>query len=698
MKRSLILFTTLLSLHVFAQKEDIDLEAFAERLFQVQDEQINYEDMYESLLMYYTNPLNLNKVRPEQLGALYLLSPTQIHHFFEYKEQFGHLLSLHELQAIPGFDLRTIQNLRPFVTIEESYTNTDPLWQRIRKEDNNYLLLRFTRTLEKQTGFTPPLPLDTGFVRNELNEVIDTLITPPRRYLGSPYKVYGRFRTSRPGDFSLGFTFEKDAGERVAFDKNQFGFDFYSYHFMLENKLGFERIILGDYQIQAGQSLALGAGFTSGKGAETVNAIKRNTLGPLPYTSALEDGFFRGISLTKSVGDFHITTFYSNLRNDGNLRSDTTFSGFDEFVNSIQRTGLHRTSNELSIKDQLSERSYGAVVAYRPHQRLSIGLSRLHTQYSSSIQPRPTTYNQFEFTGDDNHISSSFFHYTWQNFTFFGEGALSKSGGFGAIGGFVTSLSPAIDMALVRRNYDRDFHSFYGNALSEASRNINEKGSYWGLSIHPGSKHSIKLYYDTFQFPWLRYRTEAPSAGNEWLIRYAYRATSSVHLHVQARQQLRQVTLSGDNLNVLTDQVRNNYQFNINYELNNQLSLKTKIQSSTQNQGGSFSKGFAIIQDLNFKLCKLKFNTRLALFDTDNFNNAQYVYENDVLYSFSIPAYNGTGVRSYFMARYDPSDKVSLWLRYSQFSFRNVDTVGSGPDLIHGNTSSEIKIMTRVKF
>ena len=56
-------FTFLSSL--IAQNDEIDLEQFAERLFQVQDENIAYEDIYESLLLYYTNKLNLNKIEPQ---------------------------------------------------------------------------------------------------------------------------------------------------------------------------------------------------------------------------------------------------------------------------------------------------------------------------------------------------------------------------------------------------------------------------------------------------------------------------------------------------------------------------------------------------------------------------------------------------------------------------------------------------------
>jgi len=340
-----------------------------------------------------------------------------------------------------------------------------------------------SRRIESQLGYTSALPLDTFFVLDENKIVFDTITKSPSRYRGSPNKIYGRFRTSHKNDFSLGFTFEKDAGEKFEFDRNQKGFDFYSYHLLLENKFGFYKIMLGDFQLQVGQGLVFGAGFTTGKGAETVNAVKRNSLGLRPYSSVLESGYFKGVGLTKSVNDYKITVFYSNIKQDGNIKLnnntllDPTNLEEEEFVNSIQNTGFHRTANELEIKDKVNEQSIGASVEFRPNRRFIAGISGLNTNYNVPIQRRPTNYNQFEFKGDRNYVFSSYLTYSWQNFSFFSEGARSKSGGRGAIAGLVASLSHFVDIGFLLRHYDRNFHSLYGNALSENSRNINENGT-----------------------------------------------------------------------------------------------------------------------------------------------------------------------------------------------------------------------------
>ena len=213
----------------------LDIQTFAEEIFAVQDLDINYDDLYESLLLLYQNPINLNDATREDLSSLYILSQHQISNFFTYINQNGKLLSIYELQAIPSFNLPIIYKLIPFVTVQEVplFQDGRSLWKRIREEENNYLVIRYQRTLEERKGFTDP---DTTISIDP--DVGDTISTLSPRYLGSPDKIYTRFRISHPRDFSLGFTLEKDAGEQVIWDSptSRYLADFYSFHFMLENK------------------------------------------------------------------------------------------------------------------------------------------------------------------------------------------------------------------------------------------------------------------------------------------------------------------------------------------------------------------------------------------------------------------------------------------------------------------------------
>lgn len=674
------------------KRPEIDLEDFVEHIFQVQDENINYDDLYESLFLLYTNPINLNTATKDELASIYVLSLAQINNFMNYRAKNGSLLSIYELQSIEGFDLPTIRNLHPFVEVRSSgdFSASGPLVQRIWTEKNNYFILRTERVLEKQKGYTP---------RESAND---------QRFIGSPYKVYGRFLTRHSKDFSVGFTFEKDPGEQTIWnpDQHQYGFDYYSAHFMKENLGNFKKVIIGDYQLQFGQGLLFGAGFNPGKGAETITTVRRNSTGIRPYSSVLESGFFRGVAATYQWNNLKLTPFYSRLKQDANIEQDEFLTDFDEFASSIQHSNLHRTERELANKDAVSEQTFGANLLFdNPSRNFQAGITFLQTDYSTPLFKKPNNYNQFEFQGDNNHNAGAFFNYSWENFLLFGEGAMSKSGGFGLVGGFITSLTPQISLSMVMRNYQRDFHTFYGNAFGENSRNINEKGVYWGLKITPSRRFFLTAFYDKFSFPWLRYRTESPSDGFEYLARANYKPSRSIHMYLQYRAEGKELTINPENgnLNRLEKGVTRGYQFSLDYNISKGFSLKSKVLYGVHSISNERGTGFLLVQDLNFDVHKFQISTRMGLFDIEESGPRLFVYEKDVLYSFSIRGFSqGRGVRNYILLRYKASAKLNIWLRYARTNIRDTDditsVVGSGLSATTGNTYSDIKAQVRYKF
>ncbi len=667
------------------QRPEIDLQEFIEAMFQVPDEQVNYDDLYESLYQLYTNPVDLNHTNKNELNSLYALDIRQINSLLDYVEQNYPLLSIYELQVVEGFDRETIERILPFVVVRPpgGIQSMGSLWKRITTEPNNYFILRSETTLEQQRGYREQ---DSS------------------RFLGSPYKIYGRFRTSHTDDFSLGLTFEKDAGEAIVWnpDQKQYGFDYYSFHMFLEDKGRFRRIALGDYQMQFGQGLVIGSGFNPGKGAETITTVKRGNSGIRPYTSVLESGFMRGAAFTFDLSrSIEISSFYSRHGQDAAIRVQEDVDEYLEYVSGIQDIGLHRSHLELANKDQITEQTYGANITYnhRKSRNFQAGVTAIQTGYSLPITKTPNNYNQFEFSGKENQNLGVFSNFNWQNFLFFGEWAISKSGGQAYVAGLMGSLSPKVSMSFSVRNYDKNYHSFYGNAFGEGSRIINEKGMYWGLRVKPIRKVEVSAFYDRFKFPWLRYRTEAPSEGYEYLIKAEYRPKKALKAYFQYREQSKEITVTTDRENIsrLVAGVKRSYAGNLDVKLSEVFDIKSRIQYSTYDEL-SRSSGVAIIQDIGVNLGRWKLSGRYALFDTDDYENRQYVYEKDVLYAFSIPAYAGVGTRNYLLLQYKPTRKLTLWARYSRYRYNNIESIGSGLNEILGDTKTELKFQVRVRF
>ncbi|MEX2513360.1 MAG: helix-hairpin-helix domain-containing protein [Cyclobacteriaceae bacterium] len=669
-------------------QKEIDLEAFVEELFPMQESDIDYNDLYESLLQVHLNPIDLQKATAEELHALYSLSPLQIQAFMAYKNEQGPFLSIHELQAIPHWDLETIQKVLPFVTLSIPAPTTSVL-KRFIKGENGYLLLRHRRVWEQRKGYTPPDTLRGGNLSS--------------RYSGDPNDFYTRFRISEPGNFSFGLTADKDAGEPLTWspDTRRYGFNFLSYHYTLYNRKRIKTLTLGDYQLQSGQGLVFGSGFSVGKGTETISTIRRSTLGIRPYTSVLESGFFRGMAATYSIRNWEITALYSNAPRDANVQLDTdSLDRADEYLSSLLLSGLHRTPHEISSKARAREINMGGSLHFQSlDNRFQLGTNHLFTQFSHPLIPRDRIYNRFEFRGKENQLHSVYFSYNLANHFIFGESALSGSGGMGLVLGTMSSLNPKLDFSAVWRKFDRNFHSFYGNAFSEGSRPINEEGFYFGLHYRPHQKINWSAYFDLFKFPWMRFRIHAPSSGREWLTKISFKPDKKLAFFFQWREEIKSRNLISSDQNLpfyqLAEGKRKNYVLNLNFIPATWWQVKSRVQFSSFNFNGQQTKGFAIAQDLHGVYGPFKFGGRMALFDTDDFENRQYVYEKNVLWAFSVPNYYGQGVRYYLLTHWKVNNNLSLWLRWAKTIYSDRETISSGLQEIDGHKITETTFQLR---
>ena len=89
---------------------------------------------------------------------------------------------------------------------------------------------------------------------------------------------------------------------------------------------------------------------------------------------------------------------------------------------------------------------------------------------------------------------------------------------------------------------------------------------------------------------------------------------------------------------------------------------------------------------------------RLQYFETEGYDSRLYAYENDVLYSFSIPVFYDKGYRYYLNLNYDVSKKCTVWLRWAQTIYKGKNLIGTGLDEIEGNKRSDVKIQILYQF
>lgn len=666
-------------------RED-DEEQKIEKIAGSTENEIDYAELFQDLEYYKKHPINLNRAHFDDLKVLFFLNEIQINNLLDHIKNNGKLLSIYELQSVAGFDDNVINMMLPFVKVDEDISVSKFNFRDIFKYGDYDLMVRYQRVLQVQKGYTtPPSGTDTGSY-----------------YLGSPDKVFTRFRFKYFNKISFGITGEKDPGEQFFKGSQKYGFDFYSAHLIVRD-LGFVRTIaLGDYYVQFGQGLTMWAGLGFGKSSDVVGTKKMPTT-IRPYTSVDENNFLRGAATTLGIKNFELTMFYSRKKVDGNLVIIDSINNYqDYYISSLQSSGLHRSPNEIADKDAVMEQVYGGHFAYRT-RKLNIGATASFIEFDKSLERRLYPYNQFEFNGKKNYNIGIDYSYTFRNFSFFGEAARSENGGMAFIDGIMVSVTSKLSFSILYRYYQKNYQAIYSSAFGEGSSCSNEQGLFSGVQFKISPKIMISAYCDNYSFPWMRYRTDAPSLGQDYLAELMYKPNKKVDMYCRYTYENKQINTDDISapISYLVNTEKQSVRFNFSYPVTNTITFKNRAEYIIfKKEGNSTQHGYLIYQDIRFKPLKvpLAVSFRYELFDADSYDARLYAFENDVLYSYSIPMLYNKGSRFYIMLKYKIGRHVDLWLRYAQTTYSDIDVISSGMEEIQGNIKSEIKAQLRVNF
>lgn len=681
------------------------------------DNDVDLSNLFQVLVDHYNDPLDLNRADAQDLSALMLLNDVQVSSLLSHIQRNGRLLSIYELQTINGWDAATINLIRPFVTVRESQLGARASFKEIMKQATNEIMLRSTMNIEERKGFMDrsnpfgreytdpggePLP-DFGNTGAR-----DSLRANSKVYLGSPFRVYTRYRFRYRQNISLGFTAEKDEGEEF-FKGSQSSYDFLSAHLFVRDLGRLKVVAIGDYSAQFGQGLTFWNGLAfAAKSSFSLN-VKRNAVGLAPYTSVNENLFMRGAAATFALArKLELTGFFSNKRIDANVSTIPTANDSldtniqDAVFSSFIEDGFHRTASELNKKDAIGEQVIGGHLRWK-ERAWSIGATAARVDYDATLTRDLKPYNQFEFQGAGNTTMGADWNVIWRSITWFGEAARSSNGGMAMNTGLLAALDKRVSMSLLFRDYGRDFHGLYSVAFAESTNPWNERGLFTGLEIRPNRKWQINAYVDQFRFPWLRYLTNAPSGGTDWLAQVNWKPNRQVEIYARVRQQVRSRNTAFDvsGIDPLVPLQQTNYRVNVSAKVSKSMSLRTRIETVDFQRGSApLQHGFLMYQDLVHRPLRspLELTARFALFESGGYDARVYAYENDLIGVFSIPAYYGRGIRWYGMARLTPLRRVDVWIRYGAWIYRDQTVISSGLQEVNGPVRSDLKVQLRYQF
>jgi hypothetical protein len=680
---------------LFAQKDE-ERDRIIEQRIEFIGENLENSDIdlttyLEDLYYFYDNPINLNQTNYNELARLNILTDNQIYAILNYQIKYGKFLSVYELNAIPELDNESIDMILPFITVGEAEAQKVNL-KKMFTYGKSDLILRYIRGIEQREGYI---------------EKPDSILqqNPNKQYLGSPDRIYSRYRYTYKDKLSYGITGEKDAGEEFFKGTQKYGFDFYSAHFMVQDVGIIHKIVVGDFQANFGQGLTMWSGFNMGKTANVLN-VKRYARGLRAYTSVNENNFLRGggITLQKNLNDnikIDFTAFGSQKRIDANLNvSDTLFGDeVDIGISSFQTTGYHRTVNEMEKRKTVKESIIGGASHFTT-QKLKVGIVGVYTNYDKPLEAGNNVYAQFNFVGTSNYSMGVNYMYFKGKMSFFGETTTSQNLSIATLNGVTWHADPRLDLVVLHRYIDKKNQSLYTNAFGGSS--TNENGLYIGAKAKITKHLNISAYYDQSTYHWLKWLTDGPSVARDILIQADYKINYNSSFYVRFKNKITERN-SKETVTGIKPQVflrKTNLRLHYAQRISSQITVKSRVEGIRFSYDDVISHGIMFYQDLSFKFNKipLKLTGRYAIFDTDNYDTRIYAYENDLLYLFSIPSYYYKGIRAYVMAKYDITDKIDFWIRWGVYSYANEEEISSGLETIYDSKKSDIKLQLKIRF
>ena len=681
------LLLLMLSMYSSAQNDDeLVVQQVIEYLLETSEEELDFTDLQQDLMGRLQKPLNINTAEFDDFKALGFLTEPEILAILKHRSAFGDYIGTIELQSVEGLSTDRAMLLQRFLTTAPSSlkSETEQTFKTRETRSNGVFLLRYRTIIQDQLGYF-------------LNDSDET-----KGYLGSQYQLYNRLNYNYKGKLTFGYTAEKDMGEEFFQGSQPNGFDYYSGHIFLNDMGILKSVAIGDYQVQFGQGLTFWSGLAFGKSADVINVARRPRK-ILPYRSVNENLFMRGVATTIGKGKTSMSLFYSSKNIDGNL-ADDSLDATESFFTSIQTSGFHRTIGEVDDKNSVHEQILGANVETKI-KTITVGATSTTSQYNPSLAASATPYKMHNFSGSQLSNSGLYYQGLIGRYYVFGETSVSdyNLNNLSTVNGLILSLSNKVDLATVFRSFATEYNALYAVPFREQSRPQNEQGLYTGIQYKINQQFTLKAYLDRFRFKWLRFRTDLPSLGYEYLVELEYRPSKKFGMYARYRGQQKESNTPDNEspLDALATHVNDHIRFQFRYKLSSSLLATTRAEWSTYRiDDNSPSNGTLIFQDLAFKPLEKPYSIimRYAAFNVDDFNARIYTYEHDVLYAFSIPAYQNTGYRFYLLSKLKLFRKMDLWLRYGQTTFLDRQTVGSGSEQINGRTRGEFKAQLRVRF
>jgi len=653
-------YLTILFLIIFFSKGFSQETNLSDRITSIAEELAANEEDPEAVSIFIDrlqelaeNPVKINSALESEISKLFFLSDFQVKALTDYAHTTGQIVSVYELANIPGFDRETVEMIIPLISLE--YT---------MKDNSDSVRWR--------------------------NSVISNFSEKPGNndssLLGSGWKILTKYKFTS-GAFSGGMTVEKDPGEKFLTGYPPLP-DFLSAHIAYTGNGVIKRIIIGDYSARFGQGTNINT--SNRKGISLVSPGYMSASDEIkPYTSIDENNFFRGIAAELSMKDLELSMFFSKNYSDATISASSDSS--EDYIENFYTGGVHSTPSQVLKKDKVYKLISGIAASY-DFRNLKVGLLWSGTRLSDNMmlnENDPSKTN--DFTGNRNSIYTFYYNSLVKKIILYGEISIDINKKHALVQGFSFRPSDRLSINLIFRNYKPGYTTFFGQGPGSGSKTTNEKGFSGSFSYEAAKHLFISGGCDIEQFPWLKYRCSSPSTGVRKEIKVRYLMSERVIMDASYDYRLSMVD-ENDSQGIpdLDKVITRSIKASARYSIHENIILGTRIDYKKANPGGSM--GYSLFQEINYSFKRIPITIwgRYCIFNTEDWSSRIYTYENDLLYSYSIPALYGEGSRSYIMTKWKITDFAELRIKYG---ITTAATQGKSSE-----NMQEIKMQFRIWF
>jgi len=597
------------------------IEALAEDGIDI--EQVEELDQLQQMLQ---NPLNLNVANQQLLEPFFFLSDIQIQNLLFYLDENGPMVTIYELQAVEGFNAQTIQLMLPFVTILP-IEKVNPV--------KGFQLLRMKIPVVSRSESV--------------------------QYVGSDQGVFAR--TLIESDrFKMGFSAEKDAGE-PAFSSSIPVTDHLSAFWQQKLKADRGHWVVGDYRFSFGQGLALSLGANMLRSGNPV-AVRMRQQVLSGYASSDEWRYLRGAAAQINIAKrLSAVPFISYKQIDASLTPDSTM------IENILTSGYHRTPGELSRRHNINELMSGLTMVLNL-SKLRLEGGSYYYRLSKPVAPASEPYQYYQFSGQE--LSNGWLAYTLalRKVMLFGETSFFdfKKGAFSQ--GLLWEPDNRLSLSVRYQYFALGYFAPYMAAGSRSSDPSGESNVYVGIVARPSRYVEINSYLMSYRFQWLHYQVDAPSTGNEGLVRLNLGAKQNFSQDIQIKFRRSEQNTPSDYDGQFSIVPVNQYNIRWQgvYSSSESWRFVTRFEYChyNQQQVDEPSMGTMFFQDVCYRPVSNRWmlQCRFILFNTDDYNSRIYTYEPEVRYGYSVPALYGQGTRFIVASRYSGGRSWDFYLKF----------------------------------